>query len=72
MSGSLVGNIKVERKVSLVIWFSGIQGLRGLLMKSDEISDFLGNEWKSSYIHLSALVGFERRKEIKVKIIVHF
>jgi hypothetical protein len=72
VSGSLVGNIKVERKVSLVIWFSGIQGLRGLLMKSDEISDFLENEWKSSYIQLPALVGFERRKIIKVKIIVHF
>jgi hypothetical protein len=67
VSGSLVGNIKVERKVSLVIWFSGIQGLRGLLMKSDEISDFLGNEWKSTHIYLSALMGFERRKIIKVK-----
>jgi hypothetical protein len=54
----LVGNIKVESKVSLVIWFSGIQCLGGLLMKSDEISDFLENEWKHSYIYLSALMGF--------------
>ena len=40
----LVGNIKVESKVSLLIWFSGIECLEGLLMKSDEISDFLENE----------------------------
>ena len=63
----LVGNIKVESKVSLVIWFSGIQCLGGLLMKSDEISDFLENEWKYSCIYLSALMGFWERKIIKVK-----
>ena len=63
------GEYKSERKASLINLVPRHSGPERI---ADEILNFLGNEWKSSYIHLSALVGFERRKEIKVKIIVHF
>jgi hypothetical protein len=63
------GEYKSERKASLINLVPRHSGPERI---ADEILYFLGNEWKSSHIHLSALVGFERRKEIKVKIIVHF